>query len=307
MKDLLKFSDETANALLNSKPVAALESTIISFGLPYPENFDTALECENILRAMGVSPATIWLDKGFIRAGATKDEIHNLSVSKNIKKTNLGNFSTVIACKHTGATTVATSITAASIAGIDVFATGGIGGVHRDFNETFDISSDLTALASNPVVVVCSGVKSILSIRATVEHLETLGIPVIGYKTDEFPGFYYNNTGFKVDAAVSSPEEVVEIYRTHKKVFPNKSLLVVNPCPAEFALPRDVVEGAIGEAMKRFTEDSKTMNCSGKNATPYMLKVLVEVTNNRTLSANLALIKNNVRAAGEIAKALCER
>ena len=303
-KSILEFTEEVKNALEKNQSIVALESTLISFGLPYPENLETAVECEEILRKIGVTPATIWIGDGKIRIGATRDDLINLAKAKDIIKTNLSNISIVLSKKKTGATTVSASILSAGLAGISIFATGGIGGVHRDFQQTFDVSSDLTSLANQSMIVVSSGVKSLLNIRATVEYLETLGIPVIGYQTKTFPGFYYIDSGLPVDTSVESAEEVIEIFKMHKALFKNGSVLVVVPCPEKDALPADMVEWAIKEAedeMKRHFQDKDYF--SGREVTPFILKKLSELTQGKSLKANISLIKNNVFVAGKIALA----
>ncbi len=254
---------------------------------------------------MDVVPATIWFNDGKIKIGASHDDLDYLAKSKDIVKTNLSNLAIVLSNKKTGAATVSASLCAASAAGISVFATGGIGGVHRGFEKSFDISSDLYALSQFPLIVVSAGVKSILHIEATVEHLETLGIPIIGYKTNTFPGFYYRDTGLQVDISAEDPGEIADIYIHQKTVFKNKALLVVSPCPEDKAIPREIVDKAISEAEKEMLENSSLKEFSSRrDYTPYMLKRLTEITNNKTLSANLALIKNNVSVGGKISLVL---
>lgn len=300
----IRYTDEVRNAIRNNLPIVALESTIISFGLPYPHNLETAISCEKICRDSGVIPATIWFSEGKINVGALEKDINYLAKGRDIVKTNLSNLSIVLAKKNVGAATVSTSVVSAEIAGIKVFATGGIGGVHRDFKENFDISADLTALSEHSMIVVSAGVKSILDLRATVEHLETLGIPIIGYKTKSFPGFYYRDTEFSVDFSANKFSEVVEIYNQHRDIFPNKSILVTAPCPKKNAISKKIVEDAIVMIEREIAENkNNSQSYMGRDITPFMLKRLSELSGDITLSANISLIINNVSIAVGIAKA----
>ncbi|MCS6874437.1 MAG: pseudouridine-5'-phosphate glycosidase [Pyrinomonadaceae bacterium] len=292
---MIKASEEVKQAIADKYPIVALESTVIAHGLPFPLNLETALEMEQIVRNMGVVPATIAILKGEIRVGLTEREIEYLASNENIKKVSMHNLPTAIAKKLDGATTVASTSFIANRLGIEVLATGGIGGIHREY--TFDISGDLPVLAKTPITVVCAGAKSILDLRATREWLETYGITTIGYKCNYFPVFYSSRSDLEVDASVNSIEEIIEIIKIKRNLELKTATLVTVPLPDEFELQREELEKAI----KNATEQANEKGIKGKSLTPFLLKKLAELTKGKTLKANTELLKNNVRVACEIA------
>lgn len=294
----ISISDEVRQAILDAKPVVGMESTIISFGLPWPENYETALECEEIVRKEGCVPATIGITGGLLKAGLSKTELKDFATRDDIIKVNLSNMAPVCALGKWGATCVSASVKACHLAGIKVFATGGIGGVHKGFSETFDISSDLTALAQFPVIVISSGVKSILDIPATIERLETLGIPVIGYQTETFPAFYSPQSPCLVDHRINTAKEAAWILHTSKLQKSETAILVTVPVPRNSGIPFEEVQKLVSEGEVIM----KNMNINGRQITPFLLEFIKEKTQGRSLKANLALIRNNVRVASEIAK-----
>jgi len=300
------LSDEVATALAKNNPVVTLESSVISFGLPYPENLQTALECETIIRREGATPATVGIVDGNLKIGLDEKELESFAMRKDIIKTNLSNLATTCAAKRWGATSVSASLLATTMAGIDVFVTGGIGGVHRTFTQNLDISSDLTALSRYRAIVVSAGVKSILNVAATRECLETLGIPVIGYQTDSFPAFYTQSSPYHVDRRVETLEEVAVVYQTQKDMGLPSSILVAVPVPEKESIPAKELEQILREL-----EDvlQKEPIPSGRDVTPYILRQLNERTNGRCLAANLALLKNNALIGAQIACSLkkCEK
>jgi len=279
-----------------SQPIVALESTVIAHGLPHPHGINTALECEAIVRAAGAQAATIGIVRGNVTVGLSVDELNEIART-SCRKVNLANLGEVIARLEWGATTVATTLHIASNAGIRVFSTGGIGGVHRGAEQTFDVSSDLAALARYPAVVVSSGAKAILDLPKTVELLETLGIPVIGYKTDEFPAFYSRSSGLALDIRADSAAQVAAIARSHWRLGFKSSVLVTVPVPSEEEISREVIEPFIQKALSLAAEEGIT----GKAVTPFILARLSQLTSERSLRSNMALLKNNARVAAEIA------
>ena len=299
--EYFEISDRVKKSLNAGKPVLALESAIISFGLPPPANLSTALECEKIATEEGVEPATIGIVDGILKLGITKGEIESFATRTDIIKSNLANISVVCASGKWGATSVSTSLLAASRSGIHVFATGGIGGVHRGFGNYFDISSDLTALGKLPTIVVSSGVKSILDVRATREHLETLGIPVIGYGTDTFPVFYCAGSSHPVDFRANTPEEIVKVYQAHQAMNRSSAILVAVPVPAEDGLSPEELEQAMNKAEEEMKKRDKVQ---GRAVTPFLLGRLAQITQGKTLQANISLVKNNVYTGSQIARAL---
>ncbi len=297
----MKIAREVKQALKTGQPVVALESTVISHGMPYPENLQTAKEVENIIRRAGAIPATIAVIEGEIKIGLSENEMKLLAQKgKSTHKISRRDIAYVQASKLTGATTVAGTMILAREAGIDVFATGGTGGVHRNARETFDISADLYELAQTRMIVVSAGVKSILDIGATLEFLETLGVPVIGYRTKDFPAFYSRRSGFPVPFTVSSPGEVARIYTFQKKRNLRQALLVANPVPEEYAVPFSGMEKFISRALEEMKENGIT----GKEVTPFLLEKIKDLTAGKSLETNIALIKNNARLAADIACAL---
>lgn len=295
MKTLTKQS-----AISNQQSaIVALESTVIAHGLPAPHNLETARACEAVVSASGAEPATIGIIAGQPIIGLTEDQIQAIATRTDVAKVNLANIGAVIAQQRWGATTVASTLHFAAMAGIKVFATGGIGGVHRGAGDSFDISADLNALARYPVVTVCAGAKAILDLPKTLEVLETLGVPVVGYQTDELPAFYSRSSGLKLDLRADSPEEVAAIATQHWQLGFSTSILVVAPIPAEDEVPAEQIKHEIEEALAAAAEQ----NISGKAVTPFLLSRIAVKTNGRTLPANIALLKNNARIAGLIAVA----
>lgn len=295
----LQISEELLEAVHSNTPVVALESTIISHGMPYPENVESALNSEKVARDHGAVPATIAVIKGKIRVGLTPDEIDYMGRDSAIRKVSRRDMAAVIARKEDGATTVATTMMCAAMAGIPLFATGGIGGVHRGAQHTFDISADLEELAHTPVAVVCAGAKSILDIALTLEYLETRGVPVIGYKTDEFPAFYTRKSGFGVDYRMNSASEIAETILTARELGVAGGMVVANPIPEEWEMEEEYISSVIDEAVKAAEEK----NIRGKYITPFILARLHEVTGNKSLAANKQLVYHNVASAAEIADA----
>lgn len=299
MNEYLQFSEKVIEAVNKNTPIIALESTIISHGLPYPLNVETALRLEKLAEDNGVTPATICLMKGKIKIGLEPEEIETLGKSKNVEKVSRRDLGRVIVNKKMGSTTVAATMIAAYNAGIDVFATGGIGGVHRNAENTFDISADLFEFKTSPVIVVSAGVKAILDIPKTLEYLETLGVPVFGYKTDKFPAFYTSETNYTIPQ-VKTPEEIAEIHNINKELGIKTGLLATNPIPKEFEIPSKEIEIFIQQALKK----ARISEISGKDLTPFLLSELAENTEGKSVKSNLKLVENNVLLACSIAKAL---
>lgn len=300
MSDLLDFSPEIAEARSAKKPVVALESTIITHGMPYPSNVETARSVEEAVREMGASPATIAVLDGRFRVGLSADEIDRLGrLSGGVVKASRRDLSAVAARRGSAGTTVAATMFIASLAGIEIFATGGIGGVHRGAEETFDISADLVELSRTRVAVVCAGAKSILDIGKTLEFLETQGVAVVGYRTDEFPAFYARSSGFKLEHRCDGLHDLARMIRLQRDIGPG-GLLIANPVPAEHALEEAAIEGRIAEAVK----EAKAQGVGKKEATPFLLQRVVELTGGQSLTANIALIRNNAMLAAQAAAEL---
>ena len=294
---MLTLSSELVDALRDRRPVVALESTVIAHGLPAPENLATAIACEEAVRESGSLPATMAIIDGRPTIGLGGVQLQELAKREDVAKVNPANMSEVISRRGWGATTVAASLHLAAQAGIRTFATGGIGGVHRGAETTFDISADLLALARYKVVTVCAGAKAILDLPRTREVLETLGVPVIGYGTDELPAFYSRTSGLPVDRRADNPAEVVEIARAHWEIGLSTGLLVVVPVPVEDEIPADEIAVVIEEALVAGAE------LSGKAVTPFLLQRIARQSAGRSLRANISLLRNNARVAGEIAAA----
>ena len=294
----IKFGNSVREAQAAKAPVVALESTVISHGLPFPQNLETAFNVEQIVASVGATPATIAVLDGTVCCGLSRDELNRLATEDGIRKISRRDIAIAAAKRLTAATTVATTTLIAHAAGIEVFATGGIGGVHRGY--AADVSADLPELASTPITVVCSGPKIILDVAATREWLETYGITVLGWKCDEMPGFYSRTSGLPVDERVESAEEAAAIIRTRDKLGLNGAVLVAAPVPAEFEIELAEVESLIEEALHA----AERQNVKGKETTPFLLSALVEKSGGRTLAANIALLKNNAHVAAEIAVAL---
>jgi pseudouridine-5'-phosphate glycosidase len=289
---------EVQAALIQDTPVVALESTVISHGLPYPENLALGRDMEAVVRDNGATPATIAVIDGEVRVGLDEGTLEKLAQGDDLRKISVRDFGPAIAQKATGGTTVAGTLLAAEAVGIRIFATGGIGGVHRQ--APFDVSTDLSQLANSPAVVVCAGAKAILDLPATLEQLETLAVPVIGYQTDEFPAFYSLESGLPVSARADSPEEAAAIAKAHWQLAGKRGLLVVAPPPAESALPAAEVEAYIKEALA----EAQTGGITGQAVTPFLLARVSELSGGASLQANLALLKNNAQVAAEIAQHL---
>lgn len=296
-EEYINISDEVRTAVDAGGPVVALESTIISHGMPYPQNYETAVLVENIVRKNKATPATIAIINGIIRIGLYDTDLEFLSSDKNILKASRRDLPVIVAGKMSAATTVSATMICAALAGIRIFATGGIGGVHRNAVNTFDISADLTELAQTDVAVVSAGVKSILDIGLTLEYLETLGVPVIGYRTDEFPAFFTRESGFKVNHRSDTPESIAEIIRAKYKLGLKGGLIIANPVPHEFSFDKTKIDEAISEALK--AADSNEIK--GKDVTPFLLSEIKKITGGKSLKSNIELVKNNARLAAEIA------
>lgn len=298
MRPLLRFSDEVQSALGSSQPLVALESTVIAHGLPYPTNLETAQRMEAIVREHGATPATIAALGGHLQVGLDDAELAFLATSRAIRKTSRRDLAIVVAQGLDGATTVAATATIAAWAGIEVFATGGIGGVHR--GAVGDVSNDLPTLASVPVTVVCSGAKSILDLRATLEWLETAGVPVIGYGCDEFPAFYSRRSGLPVDSRVDTPEDAASIIRASRLMGLPGGVLMTVPVPSEAELPLDRLEAAVESALSA----SQAQQVDGSASTPFLLGWIARQTGGKSLRANVALLENNASVAAQISVAL---
>ena len=303
MNPYLSISPEVQEALKAGKPVVALESTIISHGMPYPQNVETALKVEQTIRENGAVPATIAVIGGQLKAGCTPEEIEYLGKKgQAVIKASRRDLPVLIARKADGATTVTTTMIIAAMAGIRVFATGGIGGVHRGAQQTFDISADLEELAQTPVMVVCAGAKSILDLGLTLEYLETKGVPVIGFGTEELPAFYTRHSGFKVDYRIDTPEELAAAFKAKIDCGLKGGMLVTNPIPEEFSMPKEVIDQAIEQALREMDE----AGIHGKQCTPFLLAKVKDLTGGESLASNIQLVLNNARLAAKTAKALCE-
>ena len=298
----LDVAPEVAQAIAQNRPVVALESTIISHGMPYPQNVETALQVEQIIRDNGAVPATIAILGGRLKAGCTKEEIEYLGKKgQDVTKASRRDLAVLCARGADGATTVTTTMIIAHLAGIQIFATGGIGGVHRGAETTMDISADLEELAHTPVMVVCAGAKSILDLGLTLEYLETHGVPVLGYGTKELPAFYTRKSGFEVDYRVDSPEELAAIFHASRTLGIEGGMLVTNPIPEEYSMDHEVISRAIDEAIAQ----ANAQGIHGKATTPFLLAKVKELTGGDSLDANIQLVFNNARLAARTAAALC--
>ena len=295
--DYLEIHPDVEKAIKNKEPVVALESTIISHGMPYPKNVETALMVEDTVRSNKAVPATIAIINGRLKVGLTNEEIEFLATNEEVKKVSRRDLPITVAQKLSGSTTVASTMIIASLAKIAVFATGGIGGVHRGAENTLDISADLEELANTNVCVVCAGAKAILDIGLTLEYLETKGVPVIGYKTSELPAFYSSESGFDVDYKIDSALEIAEILKTKWSLSIDGGVLVTNPIPVAFELESSIMNEAINEAII----EANNENISGKEITPYLLSKVNELTEGKSLDANIKLIQNNANLASKIA------
>lgn len=303
MNKYLDIAPEVRAALAASRPVVALESTIISHGMPYPQNVETALRVEQTIRDCGAVPATIAIIGGRLKAGLSREEIEHLGRGgRAVAKASRRDLPVLVARGADGATTVTTTMIIAAMAGIKVFATGGIGGVHRGAQTTMDISADLEELARTSVMVVCAGAKSILDLGLTLEYLETHGVPVIGYGTDELPAFYTRGSGFKVDYRIDSPEELAAAFRTKMDMGLGGGMLVTNPIPEEYSMDPERINAAIEQALAEAAEQG----IRGKETTPFLLARVKDITGGDSLASNIQLVLNNARLAAATAKCLCE-
>lgn len=293
----IDINPEVLKVIENGSPVVALESTIISHGMPYPKNVETALNVEKIIRDNGAIPATIAILKGKIKVGLTREEIEYLGKSKEVVKTSRRDLPFVVAKKLDGATTVASTMIIASLAGIKIFVTGGIGGVHRGAQETFDISADLQELARTNVAVVCAGAKSILDLGLTLEYLETQGVPIIGYGTKELPAFYTRKSGFNVDYQVDNVKELAYALKTKWDLGLDGGLIIANPIPEQYQMDYDLITDAINKAVKEANEKG----IRGKESTPFLLAKVKEITGGDSLEANIQLVYNNARVGAQLA------
>jgi pseudouridine-5'-phosphate glycosidase len=299
MNPYLEIRPEVCDALAAGRPVVALESTVISHGLPRPRNLETARQMEAAVRNEGAVPATIGLLDGRLVVGLSSGEIELLARAEHVAKVSRRDLAAVLNSRRTGATTVAATMIIAAQAGIHIFATGGVGGVHRGAQYNFDISADLSELARTPVAVVCSGAKVILDLPRTLELLETLGVPIVGYGTSEFPAFYVRESGLTLDARVDSPQEAARLISVHEALGLSSGMIFCNPPPASSALGRQEVESLIEAALK----SAEAAGIQGKPVTPYLLDHVAKASGGRTLEANVALLVNNARVAAQIAVA----
>ena len=299
----MKINPLVLDAIKNNKPVVALESTIISHGMPYPKNVETALRVEQVIRDHSAIPATIGIIDGEPIVGMTPEEIEEFGKRKGIAKASRRDLPVIYAKKMWAATTVASTMIIANQAGIEIFVTGGIGGVHRGAQETMDISADLQELAKTNVTVICAGAKAILDLPLTLEYLETMGVPVLGFKTNELPAFYTAHSGLKVDYAIDSYQEAGKIILEKRKNNLNGGILITNPIPEQYAMDSKVINDAIEKALKMAEEQG----IKGKDTTPFLLKNIVELTGGDSLESNIQLVLNNAAVGAEISKEVCKQ
>ena len=298
MNRYLDVAPEVQEAIRAGKPVVALESTIISHGMPYPQNVETALNVEKLIRESGAVPATIAIIGGRLKAGLTPEEIDYLGkTGAGVAKASRRDLAVLVSKSMDGATTVTTTMMIAAMAGIEVFATGGIGGVHRGAETTMDISADLEELAQTPVMVVCAGAKAILDLGLTLEYLETKGVPVLGYGTDELPAFYTRESGLGVDARVDTPEDLAAIFQAQRDLGLKTGMLVTNPIPQQYAMDKTVIDKAIDQALA----ESHEQGIHGKETTPFLLARVAELTGGDSLESNIQLVYNNAALAADTA------
>ena len=301
LHEYLKISPAVQKALDEGRPVLALESTIISHGMPYPQNLETARLCEAEARKHGVEPATVAIIHGKLCVGLTDEELEYLAkAGPKVAKASRRDLPILAARGADGATTVAATMIVAAMAGIRVFATGGIGGVHRGAEVTMDISADLEELARTPVAVVCAGAKSILDLGLTLEYLETKGVPVLGYRTETLPAFYTDESDFKVDYRMDSPEEIAAAVTAQRDMGYPGGMLITNPIPHQYAMPKDVIDAAINQALA----EAKEQGVKGKATTPFLLARVCELTGGESLKSNIKLVLNNVALGAQIAAAM---
>lgn len=296
----LILEDEVKSAIRSSVPVVALESTLITHGLPYPENTKIALEMETEVRKVGAVPATIAILDGVIQVGLGREKLEQLGKLSNIRKVSTRDIALAVALGSNGGTTVAATAFIANHVGIKIFATGGIGGVHRPSGKgkvSYDVSTDLIELSRTPIIVICAGAKAILDISATLEHLETLAVPVIGFRTNDFPAFYSRSSGYPVNVRVDTPDEISQIAKRHWAIGLSSALMVANPLPEEASVPREYIEKIIGLAL----EEADRSGISGQEVTPFLLHKVSELTAGSSMDANRKLLLNNARLAAQIA------
>lgn len=297
------LSEEVQHALKNNQPVVALESTIISHGMPYPQNVETALKVESIIRENGAVPATIAILQGKLCVGLTAEQIDYLGKKgAAVAKVSRRDMPAIVAQGLDGATTVASTMIIANLAGIRLFATGGIGGVHRGAEQTMDISADLEELAQTNVAVICAGAKSILDLGLTLEYLETKGVPVLGYQTTELPAFYTRQSGFNVDCQMDSPADIAKLLKAKWAMGLNGGVVITNPIPTEFAMDYETITQAINAAVA----EAEEKGIKGKSTTPFLLAKIKDITAGQSLTANIQLVFNNAKLAAQIAKAWSE-
>lgn len=303
MNQYLDIHPDVAEALANNKPVVALESTIISHGMPWPENAETAKLVEQTVRDSGATPATIAIINGRLKVGLSEEEIDVLAkAGMSVTKCSRRDLPFVVANKQLGATTVAATMIIADMAGIKVFATGGIGGVHRGAQQTFDISADLQELGRTNVAVVCAGAKSILDLGLTREYLETLGVPVLGYQTDSLPAFYTRESEHSIDYRQDSPEQIAQFLAAKWQMGLNGGVVIANPIPEEYAMDYDKITNAVEQAVKEAAEQ----NVAGKDSTPFLLARVAELTGGDSLASNIQLVLNNARLGAAVAAQYCK-
>ena len=298
---MLKINPEVKRALEDNRPVVALESTIISHGMPYPKNVQTALAVEKVIRDNGAVPATIGIIDGDAIIGMTPEEIEEFGKRKGILKTSRRDLPVIYAKKLWAATTVAATMILANEAGIEVFVTGGIGGVHRGAQETMDISADLQELAKTDVTVICAGAKAILDLPLTLEYLETMGVPVLGFQTEELAAFYTPHSGLKVDYKLDSFEDAARVIKAKRENNLKGGILIANPIPEQYAMDKEVIDNAIAKALEMMDEQG----IKGKEITPFLLKTVTELTRGDSLESNIQLVLNNARVGANIAKEYC--
>ena len=298
LEQFLDVAPEVAEAVRNNKPVVALESTIISHGMPYPQNVETALNVEKVIRDNGAIPATTAIIGGRLKAGLSKDEIEYLGkTGQGVTKVSRRDIPVIVAKGMDGASTVATTMIIAAMAGVRIFATGGVGGVHRGAQQTFDISADLEELAHTPVTVVCAGAKAILDLPLTLEYLETQGVPVLGYQTEELPAFYTRKSGLSVDYRIDTPQELAKVIHVKQELGLQGGVLVTNPIPEEYSMDPDTINRAINQAI----EESKQQGIHGKDTTPFLLARVKDITGGDSLDSNIQLVYNNAKVAAQTA------
>lgn len=301
MNKYLEINPEVQNAINNNLPIVALESTIISHGMPYPKNVETALHAEQIIRDNGAVPATIAIINGKLKVGLTKDEINYLGKKgRDVIKVSRRDIPYIVSQKKDGATTVSATMLIANFANIKIFATGGIGGVHRGAELTFDISCDLEELSKTNVSVVCAGAKAILDLPKTLEYLETKGVLVVGYKTEKLPAFYSSSSNYNVDLCVNTPQEIADMINIKNELNLEGGILITNPIPTEYEVPHNEIDEIINQAIIEMNEQ----NIIGKESTPFLLARICELTNGNSLESNIKLVYNNCKLAAEIAKGI---